>query len=47
MKSEVVQGGIGLWNVRKRLDILYYNRYSLEIKNNEDIFIVNLRIQLL
>ncbi|GGD74542.1 histidine kinase [Emticicia aquatilis] len=46
MKSDVVQGGIGLWNVKKRLDILYPNRHSLEIKNSEDVFSVNLKIQL-
>lgn len=46
MKNEIVQGGIGLWNVRKRLDILYPNRHRLEIKNAEDIFTVNLEIHL-
>lgn len=46
IKHETVQGGIGLWNVRKRLDILYPNRHKLEIQNTEDTYIVNLSIQL-
>lgn len=46
MKGEVVQGGIGLWNVKKRLHILYPNKHSLEIKNTEEAFTVNLKIQL-
>ncbi len=46
IKHETVQGGIGLWNVRKRLDILYPNRHKLEIQNFEEIYIVNLSILL-
>ncbi len=46
IKHETVQGGIGLWNVRKRLDILYPNRHKLEIQNSEDIYKLNLSIQL-
>ncbi len=36
--------GIGLGNIRKRLSILYKNDYSLEIDQNENWYIVNLRI---
>lgn len=37
-------GGIGLKNVRRRLDLLYKNRYSLDIQQNTDSFSVNLVI---
>lgn len=39
-------GGIGLVNVRRRLDLLYPNRYSLDIEDNPHAYIVNLKIQL-
>lgn len=41
------QGGIGLTNVKKRLELLYKDRYELHIQCTEDHFYVNLRIQLL
>ncbi len=36
--------GIGLENIRKRLNILYKNNYSLEIEQDENWYIVNLKI---
>lgn len=36
--------GIGISNTHKRLKLLYGNRYSLNISNNEDIYSVNLKI---
>ncbi|MBN1198869.1 MAG: histidine kinase [Bacteroidales bacterium] len=39
------QGGIGLGNVRKRLDMIYQQNYSLDIEQNEDEFHVRLIIQ--
>lgn len=39
-------GGIGLQNVRKRLDILYGNRANLEINDHKERFEVNLSIKL-
>lgn len=36
--------GIGIENSRKRLDLLYGNRYSLNIKDENDEFYVNLSI---
>ncbi|MGQ8336819.1 sensor histidine kinase [Sunxiuqinia sp. A32] len=36
--------GIGLANIRKRLDLLYPDSYKLEINNQRDIFVVNLSI---
>lgn len=39
------QGGIGLGNVKKRLDMIYPGGYSLDIEQNEDEFHVRLIIQ--
>ncbi|MFD1141965.1 sensor histidine kinase [Larkinella insperata] len=41
-----VQGGIGLQNVRKRLDIIYGQRYSLQLFDDEESFLVVLKIEL-
>jgi len=38
--------GIGILNVRKRLDLIYPEKYSLNIQEEEDVFIVNLRLEL-
>ena len=38
--------GIGLTNVRRRLDLLYGNDYALDILENEGIFSVNLKMPL-
>lgn len=45
-KGKVHSGGIGLENVKKRLEIMYYNKYDLDIKNEEGYFIVDLKMQL-
>ncbi len=39
-------GGLGLKNVRRRLDILYPNGHSLEIKRAQDIYMVKLSLEL-
>jgi len=39
-------GGIGIANVQKRLDLLYGDRYTIDIKKTSDRFIVNLRLPL-
>ena len=41
-KDEV--GGIGLENVRKRLEILYPEKHKLQIKASDSIFKINLTI---
>jgi LytS/YehU family sensor histidine kinase len=38
--------GIGIMNVRKRLDLLYPGKHELAITNEEDVFIVNLWLHL-
>lgn len=39
------QGGIGLSNIRRRLELLYPQKYSLEIKNGDDVFSIKLIIR--
>ena len=39
-------GGIGLVNVRRRLDLLYPKKYSLDIEDAPNTYSVNLKIQL-
>lgn len=39
-------GGIGIPNVQKRLDLLYGNSYTLDIKNSNEKFLVNLHLPL-
>ncbi len=38
-------GGIGLTNVKKRLDLIYPNQYELHIDNQPDQYIVHLKLQ--
>ena len=38
--------GIGIQNVRKRLDLIYPNKYFLDIQEEEEVFIVNLKLEL-
>ena len=39
-------GGIGLGNLKRRLEILYNDRYSLEILDKKDMYSVNLQLSL-
>uniref|UniRef100_UPI004057B0AC sensor histidine kinase n=1 Tax=Alistipes sp. TaxID=1872444 RepID=UPI004057B0AC len=43
-KSQKSKHGIGLENVRKRLDLIYANRYDLRIENSERDYCVILKI---
>ncbi|HEY0680428.1 MAG TPA: histidine kinase [Chitinophagaceae bacterium] len=38
--------GSGINNVRKRLELLYPNKHELQISNEPEVFVVNLRIEL-
>ena len=38
--------GIGIANVRKRLELLYAQKHNLEISTDEEMFFVNLKIEL-
>lgn len=47
VNSDVVKyGGIGLQNVRRRLDLVYAGKYTLDIKNDGNYFNVNLDLTL-
>lgn len=39
--------GIGISNIKRRLDLIYDGKYSLDIEQNDDIFSVKLKIKLL
>ena len=43
---EEVQGGIGLFNVKKRLELLYPDKYKLLIENKKQTFFVELQLEL-
>lgn len=45
-KPNEMKGGVGLANVRKRLGLLYGNRYALRINNDADVYSVELNIPL-
>ena len=45
-KSVKKSGGIGLKNVQRRLDLLYLNKYKLDIDSTENEYIVNLNLNL-
>ncbi|UOE52502.1 histidine kinase [Mucilaginibacter sp. SMC90] len=44
--SKNIAPGIGIANVRKRLELLYPGQHELEINDEEEMYIVNLRITL-
>ena len=44
--AENEQGGVGLENLRRRLDILYRGKHSLEILDKEDMYAVSLQLNL-
>lgn len=39
-------GGIGIGNAKRRLTLLYNGRHDLQIREEEEVYIVNLKIQL-
>jgi sensor histidine kinase YesM len=38
--------GTGIENVKKRLELLYKDRYDLQINEDDEVFVVNLRLEL-
>lgn len=44
--DENMKGGVGLSNVRRRLDLLFPGNYTLDIKEQEDMYTVHLDIPL-
>jgi sensor histidine kinase YesM len=41
------EGGIGINNVRQRLELLYTNKYDLQIREDDETFVIDLRIELI
>jgi LytS/YehU family sensor histidine kinase len=39
--------GIGIANVKKRLDLLYKDNYDLQIREESEVFVIDLSIRLL
>ena len=38
--------GIGISNVSKRLELLYKNKHELQVREEEEVFVVDLKVQL-
>lgn len=45
-EKEQKSAGIGINNVRQRLDLLYRYKYDLHIREEEEVFVVDLRVEL-
>jgi hypothetical protein len=41
------KGGIGISNVRQRLELLYKGKYDLQIREDEEMFVVDLKLELI
>lgn len=46
MHSKDKDSGIGLTNVKRRLELLYKDKHELEITQNDQFFVVNLKLKL-
>ena len=46
-ENEQNKAGIGISNVRQRLELLYKNKYDLQIREDEEIFVVDLKVELI
>jgi LytS/YehU family sensor histidine kinase len=44
--AAVQSGGIGIENVKRRLALLYPDKYNLQIIAEEEMYIVNLKLEL-
>jgi LytS/YehU family sensor histidine kinase len=45
-QQKTATGGIGIANVRKRLELLYPDQHQLRTSNEEHVFVVSLKLQL-
>lgn len=45
-EEKSLPSGIGISNVKKRLELIYCEKYQLFITNDDEVFIVNLKLQL-
>src|SRR5260221_11958084 len=45
-KTRNIHGGIGLNNVKRRLELIYADRHKLEIDNGNNLFKVDLKIKI-
>ncbi|MGZ3939948.1 MAG: sensor histidine kinase, partial [Flavisolibacter sp.] len=45
-EDQKTKTGIGINNVRQRLELLYTNKYDLQIREDEEVFVVDLRVEL-
>lgn len=45
-KKEQKRSGIGINNVRQRLNLLYSGKYDLQIREEDEVFVVDLRVEL-
>lgn len=41
------KSGIGISNVKQRLDLLYKDKYDLQLREDDEVFIVDLWIELI
>ena len=46
VKPNEEKGGVGLQNVKQRLNLLYDNNYTLKIQDESDVYSVDLTIPL-
>ena len=44
--KDCLHSGIGLQNVLRRLELLYTGKHTIDIKDEEDVFIVDLKLML-
>lgn len=47
VEKEQKRSGIGINNVRQRLNLLYKDKYDLQIREDEEVFVVDLRVELI
>jgi len=47
MENRQSKTGIGITNVRQRLELLYKDKYDLRIREDEEVFVVDLKVELI